>query len=125
MSKTILVWLLATFSLATVSRAEAQQLAKIPRVGFLRPVEAEESYAEAFRQELQKLGYLEGKNIALEYRSGKTDQLLEACRRTSRPSGGYHFGRWYEPSPGCQASNQQDPDCYDDQYRSCGDRAHC
>ena len=74
MSKTILVWLLATFSLATVSRAEAQQLAKIPRVGFLRGVE-NEGYVEAFRQELKKLGYVEGENIALEYRSGKTDQL--------------------------------------------------
>ena len=54
---------------------QAQQLAKIPRVGFLRPVEAEESYVEAFRQGLKELGYVEGKNIALEYRSGKTDQL--------------------------------------------------
>ncbi len=55
--------------------AEAQQPAKIPRVGFLRPVEAEESYVEAFRQGLKKLGYVEGKNIALEYRSGTTDQF--------------------------------------------------
>ena len=29
----------------------------------------------AFRQELKKLGYVEGENIDLEYRSGKTDQL--------------------------------------------------
>jgi putative ABC transport system substrate-binding protein len=75
MSKTVLLWLLAIFFLATFSLAEAQQLAKIPRVGFLRPVEAEESYVEAFRQGLKELGYVEGKNIALEYRSGKTDQL--------------------------------------------------
>jgi hypothetical protein len=54
--------------------AEAQQ-ANIPRLGFLRPVEAEESYVEAFRQGLKELGYVEGKNIHLEYRSGKTDQL--------------------------------------------------
>ena len=53
--------------------AEAQQ-AKIPRVGFLRGVE-NEGYLEAFRQELKKLGYVEGENITLEYRSGKTDQL--------------------------------------------------
>jgi putative tryptophan/tyrosine transport system substrate-binding protein len=75
MSKTVRLWLLAIFFLATVSLAEAQQLAKIPRVGFLRPVEAEESYVEAFRQGLKELGYVEGKNIALEYRSGNTDQL--------------------------------------------------
>ena len=53
--------------------AEGQQ-AKIPRVGFLRGVE-NEGYLEAFRQELKKLGYVEGENIALEYRSGKTDEL--------------------------------------------------
>jgi ABC-type uncharacterized transport system substrate-binding protein len=53
--------------------AEAQQ-AKIPRVGFLLALE-DEGYLEAFRQELKKLGYVEGKNIALEYRSGKPDQL--------------------------------------------------
>ena len=75
MSKKIRAWLLVTFFLATASPVEAQQQSKIPRVGFLRAVKAEESYAEAFRQELQKLGYVEGKNIALEYRSGKNDQL--------------------------------------------------
>ena len=53
--------------------AEAQQ-AKIPRLGYLRGLE-NEGYLEAFRQELKKLGYVEGGNIALEYRSGKTDQL--------------------------------------------------
>ena len=48
--------------------------ANIPRVGFLRGLE-DEGYLETFRQELKKLGYVEGGNIALEYRSGKTDQL--------------------------------------------------
>jgi putative ABC transport system substrate-binding protein len=73
-SKIILLWLSAIFFLATVSLAEAQLQAKLPRVGFLRSVEAEESYVEAFRQGLKELGYVEGENIALEYRSGKTDR---------------------------------------------------
>ena len=74
MSKTVLLWLLAILFLTTFSLAEAQQLAKIPRVGFLRSLD-DEDYIEAFRQELKKLGYVEGENIALEYRSGKPDQL--------------------------------------------------
>jgi putative tryptophan/tyrosine transport system substrate-binding protein len=74
MRKKIISLALGVVLLALTFPAVAQQ-AKIPRVGFLRTVEAEESYVEAFRQELKKLGYVEGKNIALEYRSGKTDQF--------------------------------------------------
>ena len=65
---------LCSMLLAPRSAVEAQQ-AKIPRVGFLRSLDDEDIYIEAFRQELKKLGYVEGENIALEYRSGKPDQL--------------------------------------------------
>ena len=56
------------FSLS--SFAEAQQTRKIPRIGFLDPSTASGSAGllEAFRQELSKLGWIEGKNIAIEYR---------------------------------------------------------
>jgi putative ABC transport system substrate-binding protein len=49
---------------------EAQQPGKIPRIGFLDSSTASGSAAlvEAFRQELSKLGWIEGKNIAIEYR---------------------------------------------------------
>ena len=125
MSKTILVSLLTTFLLASVLNSEAQQPANIPRVGFLRAVEAEESYAEAFRQELKKLGYVEGKNIALEYRSGRNDQLPKLAAELVGLQVAIIVADGTSRRPGCQARNQQDPDCYDDQYRSCGDRAHC
>ena len=50
--------------------AEAQQPGKIPRIGFLAggSVASWASLAEAFRQGLQEVGYVEGKNIIIEYR---------------------------------------------------------
>jgi putative tryptophan/tyrosine transport system substrate-binding protein len=70
MKKRITLWLLATFFLANVSLAEAQQTGKIPRIGFLDTSTAAGSavLVDAFRQELSKLGWIEGKNITIEYR---------------------------------------------------------
>jgi putative ABC transport system substrate-binding protein len=70
MSKKNLLWLLATFFLTTVSLAEAQQTGKIVRIGFLDSSTASgmAGLVEAFQQELTKLGWIEGKNIAFEYR---------------------------------------------------------
>jgi putative tryptophan/tyrosine transport system substrate-binding protein len=50
--------------------AEAQQAGKVPRIGFLDSSNASGSavLVEAFRQELTKLGWIEGKNITIEYR---------------------------------------------------------
>ena len=82
MSKKICVWLLATFLLATAFFAEAQQPEKVPRIGYL--ADAGSSPPQAFLQALRDLGYVEGKNIAFEYRSteGKSerrpDQVADA-----------------------------------------------
>jgi putative ABC transport system substrate-binding protein len=53
--------------------AEAQQPGKIFRIGFLDPSTAAGSAVlwDVFRQELGKLGWIEGKNIAFEYRFGE------------------------------------------------------
>ena len=58
---------------AAVVVAEAQQTGKIFRIGFLDPSTASGSAVllEAFRQELSKLGWIEGKNITIEYRFGE------------------------------------------------------
>jgi putative ABC transport system substrate-binding protein len=50
--------------------AQAQQPKKVPRIGYLSSVDAdrESTRAEAFRQGLRELGYIEGQNIAIEYR---------------------------------------------------------
>jgi putative ABC transport system substrate-binding protein len=59
--------------------AHAQQPAKIPRIGYLTgaSLSAIAARAEAFRQGLRELGYVEGKNIVIEWRSpeGKADRL--------------------------------------------------
>jgi putative tryptophan/tyrosine transport system substrate-binding protein len=70
MKKRFTLWLLATLFLANVSLAEAQQTGKIFRIGFLDTSTASGSAVlwDAFRQEMRKLGWIEGKNIAIEYR---------------------------------------------------------
>src|SRR5919108_2258860 len=59
--------------------AQAQQPAKISRIGFLSAASraANSARVEAFRQGLRELGYEEGKNIVIEYRyaEGKLDSL--------------------------------------------------
>jgi ABC-type uncharacterized transport system substrate-binding protein len=59
--------------------AEAQLPKKVPRIGFLAGVSASSisSRTDAFRQGLRELGYVEGKNIIIEYRyaEGKLDRL--------------------------------------------------
>jgi ABC-type uncharacterized transport system substrate-binding protein len=81
MPGTILLWLLAAICLTTAFSAEGQQPAKIPRLGYLSgqpqsegPIRAR---LEAFQAGLRELGYIEGKNIRIEYRhvEGKVERL--------------------------------------------------
>ena len=52
--------------------AEAQQPTKLPKIGFLGVHPDAANYSAKFvLLELQKLGYIEGKNFAFEYRSAK------------------------------------------------------
>jgi len=81
MSKNVFVFicLLLTVFLLTVSLAQAQQPTKVPRIGFLitSSPSAIATRMDAFRQGLRELGYVEGKNIVIEYRfaEGKLDRL--------------------------------------------------
>src|SRR4030095_8993780 len=81
MKKRIALWLLATLFLANASLADAQQTGKIFRIGFLDNSTASgiAVLLEAFRQELSKLGWIEGKNITIEYRFAeqKNERLPE------------------------------------------------
>jgi len=65
-----LFWLLAAILLAFFHRAEAQQPKKIHRIGFLSAGSAssESPRLAAFRRTLRDLGYVDGKNIVIEYR---------------------------------------------------------
>ncbi len=61
---------------ALCGSVDAQQSKKVSRLGFLSPT-SDDSRVEAFRQGLRELGYVEGQNIAIEYRwaDGKFEQL--------------------------------------------------
>ena len=70
MNKKIIFLALCAMLFALCCPADAQQPGKIFRIGFLDESTASGSavLVEAFRQELSKLGWNEGKNIAIEYR---------------------------------------------------------
>jgi len=79
MTKTIPIYLLVIFFAANVSVAQAQQPTKIPRIGYLggSSASASSTRVDAFRQGLRELGYVEGKNLVIEWRyaDGKLDRL--------------------------------------------------
>jgi hypothetical protein len=65
MARKTIVVLLAGLTLASFRWAAAGE---DRRIGVLRPGSPPESVIDAFRQRLRDLGYVEGKNIAFEYR---------------------------------------------------------
>jgi len=80
MTKKIILLSLCSLLLAPYFAVEAQQQPiKIPRIGFLTAVSLSANSARfgAFRQGLRDLGYVEGKNIVIEWRyaEGKPDRL--------------------------------------------------
>jgi len=68
--------------------ADAQQPKKLPRIGFLSAASSSAISArvEAFRQGLRELGYVEGKNIFIEWRfaEGKSDRLASLAAELVR-----------------------------------------
>src|SRR5678815_1916409 len=68
--KTLIYLLLIMAMMVAGSVAQAQQTGKVFRIGYLDVSAASGSavLVDAFRQELSKLGWIEGKNIAFEYR---------------------------------------------------------
>jgi len=82
MRKKIIGLALAAMLLALSFPVQAQQPAKIPRIGFVSgrgepTATTPDPSADAFRQGLRDLGYIEGKNISIEYRyaEGKLDRI--------------------------------------------------
>ena len=70
MKRKITVFALCAMLSALCASAEAQQPGKIFRIGYLDASTASGSMVllDVFRQELDKLGWIEGKNITIEYR---------------------------------------------------------
>jgi len=81
MSKRILVFCFLITVLMITGSSQAQQTGKIFRIGFLDASTASGSavLVDAFRRELNKLGWTDGKNITIEYRFAeqKNERLPE------------------------------------------------
>jgi putative tryptophan/tyrosine transport system substrate-binding protein len=77
MKRKITVLALYAMLFAPSFPVEAQQAGKVPRIGLLRAGSPPDPMIEAFRQGLRDLGYVEGKNIVIEYRwaEGKNERL--------------------------------------------------
>jgi len=104
-----------------VEMAEAQQAKKVPRIGFLSTVSPStiSDRIEAFRQGLRELGYVEGKNIVIEWRSGegKEDRLRALAAELVRlkvevivTAGATSTGRAKEATVTIPIVMAQDPD---------------
>ena len=80
--------LVAVVLLAVGVIAEAQQPKKVPRIGYLSSVDpaTESARSEGIRLALRELGYIEGQNIAIEYRyaEGKRDRFPELAAELVR-----------------------------------------
>jgi ABC-type uncharacterized transport system substrate-binding protein len=84
----VLSILFAVVALAVAVIVEAQQPKKVSRLGYLSPVDAatDSPRAEGIRLALRELGYIEGQNIAIEYRyaEGKVDRAPELAAELVR-----------------------------------------
>jgi putative ABC transport system substrate-binding protein len=88
MRKTVISFALTALFYALCASAEAQEPAKVPRIGYLAAasLSANPARTEAFRQGLRDLGYVEGKNIFIEWRyaEGQFDRLPDLAAELVR-----------------------------------------
>jgi putative tryptophan/tyrosine transport system substrate-binding protein len=88
MKKKIIGFAFSAMLFALGSSAEAQQPGKVPRIGYLSTFDSatDSPRAEAIRLALRELGYIEGQNIAIEYRytQGKVGRSPELAAELVR-----------------------------------------
>ena len=86
--KKIFLWLSVVAALGGTAITDAQQPKKVARIGFLASSSSErvKSRLSAFQQGLRELGYVEEKNVIIEYRSaeGKFERLPEIASELVR-----------------------------------------
>ena len=84
----IVVAALVTLVLGCATSAQAQSPASVPRIGFISALSASAlpGRAQAFRKGLAELGYVEGKNIVVEYRwaDGKLERISDLAAGLER-----------------------------------------
>jgi putative tryptophan/tyrosine transport system substrate-binding protein len=88
MKKAAVPILVAVILLTVEVVTEAQQPTKVPRIGYLSNTDAatDSARAEGIRLALRELGYMEGQNIAVEYRyaEGRRDRYAELAAELVR-----------------------------------------
>ena len=113
MIKTIIGLALGSILLALGLSAEAQQPTKMARIGYLSPGDPVSRVyrIEAFRQGLKELGYIEGKNIIIEYRfaEARSERLLELARDLVRLKVDIIFGQGMPATEAAKSATQMIP----------------
>ena len=96
--------------------AAAQQPKKVPRIGYLSATSpsVNPTRIEAFRQGLRELGYVEGKNIIIEWRyaEGKLDRVKELAADLVRLKVDVIVTGGPTINTSCQGSNYYDSHCH-------------
>jgi putative ABC transport system substrate-binding protein len=81
----VCVILFASASVVALPGAAAHaQAGKVHRIGFLRDGQPPQSYVEAFQQGLREGGYVDGRNVVIEFRIGSLDQLPQLAEELVR-----------------------------------------
>ena len=113
MIKTIIGLSLGSILLALGLPAQAQQPSKVARIGYLNPGDpVSRTYrTEAFRQGLKELGYIEGKNIIIEYRfaEARSERLPELARDLVRLKVDIIFAGGHEATEAAKNATQMIP----------------
>src|SRR5262245_64199339 len=102
MNTKMIVCLVAA-TLLSASFVDAQQTKKVSRIGYLsgNSPASESARTETLRQGLLELGYVEGKNIVIEWRyaEGKLDRLSALAADLVRLKVDCHRHGWYGFNP--------------------------
>ena len=113
MNKKITVLALCAALFSLYLPAEAQQPKKVPRIGFLSGTSTNPR-REAFGRGLRELGYVEGKNIVIEWRyaEGKFNRLPELAAELVRLKVDVIVTGGPNTTRACQGSNCHDSHCH-------------
>jgi putative tryptophan/tyrosine transport system substrate-binding protein len=79
MRKAVFGFALSAMLFALSLPAEAQQLGKLSRIGYISgtgSVSDPGPYVEALRQGLRDLGHIDGKNVVIEYRGAEESRIF-------------------------------------------------
>ena len=105
-------WVAAVLLLAAISIAEAQPKGKTPRLGMLLYSTPEnDPNVSEFRQNLRALGYVEGRNLLVDYRfaGGKPERLAEAAAELVRLAPDVIFALGGDVVPAAQRATKTIP----------------